>query len=181
MHWFTVLNHLTFNKNVNKYAHDRLLGTFSSQCRYIQCWTGPEQQHPRVLGSTISVCFFSSSVAMHFNRKLWWLLADRRCLVSDQVAPAHHNHNQSYRPSYSDTTWRRRKKKENRRVTTAGNTLLIKCVKWQYWHLVIYYLVHEVQSSDTLFLTKITYRKVVNTIHSHVLARVPDFITFHSL
>lgn len=26
-------------------------------------------------------------------------------LLSDQVAPAHHNHSQSYRPSYSDTTF----------------------------------------------------------------------------
>lgn len=78
---FTVLNDLTFNRNVNKYAHDRRLWTFSSQCRYIQCWTGPEQHRSKVLEALFPFCFFSSFVAVFFNRKPWQLLVNRRCLL----------------------------------------------------------------------------------------------------
>lgn len=77
---FTALNDLTFNRNVNKYAHDRRLWTFSSQCRYIQCWTGPEQHRSKVLEALFPFCFFSSFVAVFFNRKPWQLLVNRRCL-----------------------------------------------------------------------------------------------------
>lgn len=104
----TVLNWLTFNKNVNKYAHNRLLLTSSSsQCRYIQCWTGPEQRHSMVLVSTIFFLlppFSSPLFTVWLNRKLAALDLQKMPSVNDQVAPAHHNHNQSYHPSYSVAT-----------------------------------------------------------------------------
>ena len=111
----TVLNWLTFNKNVNKYAHNRLLLTSSSsQCRYIQCWTGPEQRHSMVLVSTIFFLlppFSSPLFTVWLNRKLAALDLQKMPSVNDQVAPAHHNHNQSYHPSYSVATWKEDKKR----------------------------------------------------------------------
>lgn len=50
-----------------------------SQCRYIQCWTGPEQ-HPKALGSTSSLCFLSSFVA-EFQQEALVMLADRYLLL----------------------------------------------------------------------------------------------------
>lgn len=104
----TGLNWLTFNKNVNKYAHNRLLLTSSSsQCRYIQCWTGPEQRHSMVLVSTtfsLLPLFSLLCLQSRLNGKLAALDLQKMPSVNDQVAPAHHNHNQSYHPFYSVTT-----------------------------------------------------------------------------
>lgn len=61
--------------------------------------------------------------------------------VSDQVAPAHHNHNQSYRPSYSDKTWRMRKKKEGSPPQEILNTPQL-CKMTRIGHLAINELVH---------------------------------------
>lgn len=106
----TGLNWLTFNKNVNKYAHNRLLLTSSSsQCRYIQCWTGPEQRHSMVLVSTtfsLLPLFSLLCLQSRLNGKLAALDLQKMPSVNDQVAPAHHNHNQSYHPFYSVTTWK---------------------------------------------------------------------------
>lgn len=47
-----------------------------SQCRYIQCWTGPEQ-HSKALGSTSSLRF----LAAVFQQEALVTLADRRLFL----------------------------------------------------------------------------------------------------
>lgn len=49
-----------------------------SQCRYIQCWTGPEQ-HPKALGSTRSLRFLPRFLVAVFQQEALVMLADR-CL-----------------------------------------------------------------------------------------------------
>lgn len=131
---FTVLNDLTFNRNVNKYAHDRRLWTFSSQCRYIQCWTGPEQHRSKVLEALFPFCFFSSFVAVFFNRKPWQLLVNRRCLLLvirwlqlTTITIKATVHLNPIQPAGRE--------KRRKRVTTAGNALFFNFVKGHKWSI----------------------------------------------
>lgn len=54
--------------------------------------------------------------------------------VSDQVAPAHHNHNQSYRPSYSDKTFKSifSIEEKNRNFGANAVRLLIPPLHWTF-------------------------------------------------
>lgn len=95
-----MLTDLTWDKTVNKYAPGR------------PPWTSSHS------ADTFSVGLVLSSILRRWEALVpsasslpcrcvstgspgdvgWWM-----SLLSDQVAPAHHNHSQSYRPSYSDT------------------------------------------------------------------------------
>lgn len=97
-----MLTDLTWDKTVNKYAPGR------------PPWTSSHS------ADTFSVGLVLSSILRRWEALVpsasslpcrcvstgspgdvgWWT-----SLLSDQVAPAHHNHSQSYRPSYSDTTF----------------------------------------------------------------------------
>lgn len=90
---------------MNKYARDQRRG-ISSQCRYIQCWTGPEQHRSRSRTRCPAASSFRVTVSFDRSPGCWW---QQVALVTDQAAPAHHSHSRSYRPSYSATPWGERR------------------------------------------------------------------------
>lgn len=98
---FTMLTDLTWDKTVNKYAPGRPPWTSSHSAdtfsvglvlsSILRRW---EALVPSA--SSLPCCCVSTGSPGDVG----W----QASLLSDQVAPAHHNHSQSYHPSYSDTT-----------------------------------------------------------------------------
>jgi len=94
--------------------------------------------------------------------------------VNDQVAPAHHNHNQSYHPFYSVTTWKGEKKYISISAHTEVFLLLPLLLTLSEIHSLFSVHLQNKKPSQ-----KLTYLEITQTCGGKLTNHQPPFLNIY--